>query len=82
MSVITEILDHLSGIEVVKAKLHDTGTRVERLGERVVEMHRGLHELDRRMVRVETMIEVAKARPEPSRKLHRDPPRKLPKGGA
>ena len=33
MSVITEILDRLSGIEVVKEKLEDTGRRVETYAE-------------------------------------------------
>ena len=33
MSAITEILDRLSGIEVVKEKLQDTGHRIETYAE-------------------------------------------------
>lgn len=51
----------LSGIEVVKEKLQATGHRVERLGERVVELHRSVHDIDRRVVRIETYAEIAKA---------------------
>ncbi len=73
MSAITEILDRLSGIEVIKEKLRDTGTRVERLAERVVEMNDRVHELDRRLVRMETFAEIAKAQ--------REGQRRLPRGG-
>ncbi|HSQ79581.1 MAG TPA: hypothetical protein VLU54_00335 [Casimicrobiaceae bacterium] len=69
MSVIAEILDRLSGIEVVKEKLQDTGHRVERLAERVVELHRTVHEIDRRLVRIETYAEIAKAARKPGRTL-------------
>ncbi|MBU6485490.1 MAG: hypothetical protein KGR23_11915 [Betaproteobacteria bacterium] len=60
MSVITEILDRLSGIEVVKEKLQDNGHRVERLAERVVELHRSVHDIDRRLVRIEARAEIAR----------------------
>jgi len=69
VSVIAEILDRLSGIEVVKEKLQDTGHRVGRLAERVVELHRTVHEIDRRLVRIETYAEIAKAAREPRRAL-------------
>lgn len=74
MSVITEILDRLSGIEVVKERLQDTGHRVAQLAERVVELHRTVHEIDRRLVRIETYAELAKAA--------RGPRRALPKPGS
>lgn len=69
MSVITEILDRLSGIEVVKERLRDTGARVERLAERVVALNGHVHDLDRRLVRIETFAEIAKAQREGQRKL-------------
>ncbi len=62
MSVITEILDRLSGIEVVKEKLRDTGLRVERLAERMISLHRQLQDVDRRLVRIEAFAEIAKTR--------------------
>ena len=68
MSVITEILDRLSGIEVVKEKLRDTGARIEQLAERVVGLDRQLQDVDRRLVRIETFAEVAKARQITARK--------------
>ena len=71
MSVITEILDRLSGVEVVKEKLRATGIRIEQLAERMVDLDRQVQVMDRRMVRIETFVEVAK----PSAQ------RKLPKGG-
>ena len=71
MSVITEILDRLSGVEVMKERLRDTGARVERLAERVVEMDRQVQDVDRRLVRIETFAEVAKAR-SGQRKLPKD----------
>ena len=69
MSIITDILDRLSGVEVVKEKLRDTGARIERLAETVVEIDREVQEIDRRLVRMETFVEVAKSQ------------RRLPKGG-
>ena len=59
MSVITEILDRLSGVEVVKEKLRDTGARVEQWATRVVELDRQVQDIDRRLVRIETLAEVA-----------------------
>jgi chromosome segregation ATPase len=72
MSVITEILDRLAGVEVVKERLRETGVRVEQLVQRLVELDRQVQDVDRRLVRMETFAEVAKAR-----QLGR---RKLPKG--
>jgi uncharacterized protein (UPF0335 family) len=71
MSVITDILDRLSGVEVVKEKLRDTGVRIERLAQRVVELDHQVQDVDRRLVRTETLVEIAKAR--------QGGPRKLPK---
>ncbi len=62
MSVITEILDRLSGVEVVKEKLRDTGVRVEQWATRVVELDRQVQDIDRRLTRIETFAEIAKAR--------------------
>jgi benzoyl-CoA reductase/2-hydroxyglutaryl-CoA dehydratase subunit BcrC/BadD/HgdB len=69
MSVITEILDRLSGVEVVKEKLRDTGVRIERLAERVIELDRQLQDVDRRLVRIEAFAEIAKVRQGTPRKL-------------
>ena len=71
MSVIAEILDRLSGVEVVKEKLRGTGARIEQLADRVVDLDRQVQAMDRRLVRIETFVEVAK----PSTR------RRLPKGG-
>ena len=60
MSVIGEILDRLSGVEVVKEKLRATGSRIEHLVDRVVELDRQVQEIDRRLVRIETFVEVAR----------------------
>ena len=59
MSVIAEILDRLSGVEVVKEKLRDTGVRIERLAQHLVETDRQLQDVDRRLVRIETFAEIA-----------------------
>ena len=59
MSMITEILDRLSGVEVIKEKLRDTGTRIEQLTGQMIEIDRQVQGLDRRLVRVETFAEVA-----------------------
>jgi benzoyl-CoA reductase/2-hydroxyglutaryl-CoA dehydratase subunit BcrC/BadD/HgdB len=59
MSVISEILDRLSGVEVVKEKLRDTGARVEQWATRVVELDRQVQDVDRRLTRIETLAEVA-----------------------
>ena len=49
MSLVTEILDRLSGVEIVRERLTDTGRKVERLAEAVLD-----HE--RRIVRLETSV--------------------------
>ena len=61
MSVITEILDRLSGVEVLKEKLRHTASRVEEWAGRVVELDRQVQEVDRRLVRMETIADVAQA---------------------
>ena len=71
MSLITEILDRLSGVEVLKEKMRDTGARLEQWASRVVELDRQVQDVDRRLVRIETLAEVAQA--------GRSAPRKLPK---
>ena len=60
MSVIAEILDRLSGVEVVKERLRETGARVEQWATRVVELDRQVQDVDRRLVRIETFAEIAK----------------------
>jgi hypothetical protein len=70
MSVISEILARLSGVEVVKEKLRHTGTRVEQWATRVVELDRQVQDIDRRLTRIETLAEVA-ARGARQRKLPR-----------
>lgn len=49
MSVVSEILDRLSGVAIVRERLGETSQGVERLAERVLD-----HE--RRITRVETLI--------------------------
>lgn len=71
MSVIAEILDRLSGVEVVKERLRETGARVEQWATRVVELDRQVQDVDRRLVRIETFAEIAQA--------HRATQRKRPK---
>lgn len=61
MSAISDILDRLSGIEVVKERLRTTGVRVEQWAEQVVALDRQVQEIDRRLVRIETFAEVAVA---------------------
>ena len=65
MSMIADILDRLSGIEVVKERLRDTGARVEQWANHVVALDRQVQDIDRRLVRIETFAEVTRA----SRKL-------------
>lgn len=72
MSVITEILDRLSGIEVVKEKLRETGVRIEQVAERLVDLDRQVRDVDRRLVRIEAFAEIAKARQGGPRKLPRN----------
>jgi len=57
MSIVTELLERLAGVALLKAKLNDTADRVERLGEWMLE-------LDRRVTRVES----ARARTAPPRR--------------
>ena len=47
MSLVTELLERLAGVALLKAKVNDTADRVERLGEWMLE-------LDRRVTRVES----------------------------
>ena len=61
MTIITEILDRLSGVEVLKEKLHDTAHRIEEWATRVVELDRQVQDVDRRLVRIETLADVARA---------------------
>jgi len=72
VSVITEILDRLSGIEVVKERLRETGVRVEQLGQRMVHLDQQVRDVDRRLVRIEAFAEVAKTRQGGPRKLPRN----------
>jgi hypothetical protein len=65
MSMIADILDRLSGIEVVKERLRDTGARIEQWANHDVALDRQVQDIDRRLVRIETFAEVAGA----SRKL-------------
>lgn len=51
MSVVTELLDRLSGIAVVRERLGETAKRVELLTDRLID-----HE--RRLTRVETLMSV------------------------
>ena len=69
MSVISEILDRLSGVEVVKDRLRDTGARVEQWAMQVVTLDRQVQDIDRRLVRIEAFAEVAGASRKASRKL-------------
>ena len=62
MSMIADILDRLSGIEVVKERLRATGARVEQWAAQVVVLDRQVQEIDRRLVRIETFAEAAGAR--------------------
>ena len=59
MSIITDILDRLSGIEVVKERLRETGIRVEQWATQVVILDRQVQNIDRRLVRIETLADVA-----------------------
>jgi len=61
MSMIADILERLSGIEVVKERLRDTGARVEQWASHVVVLDRQVQDIDRRLVRIETFAEVARA---------------------
>ena len=69
MTVITEILDRLSGVEVLKEKLRGTASRVEEWAARVVELDRQVQDVDRRLVRIETLADVAQVARSAQRKL-------------
>ena len=69
MTVITEILDRLSGVEVLKEKLRDTASRVEEWTARLVELDRQVQDVDRRLVRIETLADVSQAARSAHRKL-------------
>ena len=69
MSAITEILDRLSGIEIVKERLRDTGARMEQWTAQVVALDRQVQQIDRRLVRIETFAEIAGATRKGSRRL-------------
>ena len=62
MSLIADVLDRLSGIEVVKERLRDTGARVEQWAAHVVVLDRQVQDIDRRLVRIEAFAEGAGAR--------------------
>ena len=62
MSMIADILDRLSGIEVVKERLRATGARVEQWAAQVVVLDRQVQDIDRRPVRIETFAEAAAVR--------------------
>lgn len=49
MSVLTELLDRLSGVSAVREKVTEAANRLDRLGERLLD-----HE--RRLSRLETMV--------------------------
>ena len=59
MSIIADILERLSSIEVVKERLRETGTRVEQWATQTVALDRQVQDIDRRLVRIETLAEVA-----------------------
>lgn len=69
MSVITEILDRLSGVEVLKEKLRDTASRLEEWAGRAVELDRQVQDVDRRLVRIETLADIARITRSAQRKL-------------
>jgi hypothetical protein len=46
MTVITEILDRLSGVAVVRERLAETGKRVDQLAERLLDHERRLTRLE------------------------------------
>ena len=61
MSVITEILDRLSGVEIVKERLRETGARLEQWTTHAVALDRQVQDIDRRLVRIETLAELPQA---------------------
>ena len=72
MSIVTDILDRLSGVEVVKERLRETGARVEQWSALVVALDRQVQGIDRRLVRIETLADVARKRQDSSRRLPKD----------
>jgi hypothetical protein len=71
MSVITQILDRLSGVEIVKERLRETGGRVEQWAAQVVALDRQVQDIGRRLVRIETFAEIAGATRKTTRTLPR-----------
>jgi hypothetical protein len=71
MSVITQILDRLSGVEIVKERLRETGGRVEQWAAQVVALDRQVQDIDRRLVRIETFAEIVGATRKTTRTLPR-----------
>jgi hypothetical protein len=61
MSLIADILDRLSAIQVVKERLRETGSRVEQWVTQVVILDRQVQDIDRRLVRIETLADAAGA---------------------
>ena len=59
MSMIADILERLSGIEAVKERLRETGMRVEQWAAQTVALDRQVQDIDRRLVRIETLGQVA-----------------------
>jgi hypothetical protein len=62
MTMIADILDRLSGIEVVKERLRATGARVEQWATQVVVLDRQVQDIDRWLVGIETCAEAAGVR--------------------
>jgi hypothetical protein len=60
MSMIADILERLSGVEVVKERLRETGARVEQWAAQTVALDRHVQDIDRRLVRIETLADVAR----------------------
>lgn len=60
MSLVTELLERLAGVAVLKARVDDTAERVEQLAE-------WLLELDRRVTRVESVPAAVQAPRRPRR---------------
>jgi L-rhamnose isomerase len=61
MNLIADILDRLSAIEAVKERLRETGSRVEQWATQVVILDRQVQDIDRRLVRIETLADAAGA---------------------
>jgi L-rhamnose isomerase len=61
MNLISHILDRLSAIEAFKERLRETGSRVEQWATQVVILDRQVQDIDRRLVRIETLADAAGA---------------------